>query len=588
MSDRDLPPIPIPPPSEPPLAGSSRRHSHRSKNRTSVRELAAVILLEQQEHHETQRELVRLTEKLRLATLRAEEAESRVEEVTARLKSVNEARLVAVREAARANESLGHVLLYKFQLETAQNEIHRAQSVFDIVEKERYHAELAGAKSRTTARKLSEQQKIHLAREEGRRIGMQEGIEAGRHYELGADARPAPSTFGESQYDYYDENDLYDDGLDSPGGSLASEEFISPRNGPSVLPRTHARDTPAPLPIPPPVPTAFRQPAGAPLSPLFTPFHDIHPISIHNEVPHPQHERYDVPPDGFIPSLGPDSLPQVPPPHEFLRHQLSPSPPRNARSSVVEEPGIAPSAFARAISNNGRQTTSQRAPSARAESVRRAPSTRAESVGRAPSTRAESSGSVHPVVHMPTPRMNSDLPGIERQAQRQSFASSASDFYGGAPAPVRPPPSNDSSSAIPISVQPPSRPISHLSSGHVGTPSMGSALFGPDVAAPSRRSIHADAGPSSFQPEHRDGGISPMPGTYALPPEDPPYDSFNHVDSPSTHSSDLQTSTPNTLTTPPGQRRPHPHKPPRKKNPAAWPRGPGFGYDGNVASTSRT
>ncbi|KAJ7039181.1 hypothetical protein C8F04DRAFT_320682 [Mycena alexandri] len=228
MSDRDLPPIPIPPPTEPPVTGSSRRHSHRSKNRTSVRELAAVILLEQQEHHET---VARLTEKLRRVTMRAEEAESKVEEVTARLKSVNEARLVAVREAARANESLG---LYKFQLETAQNEIHRAQSVFNIVEKERYHAELAGAKSRTTARKLSEQHKIHLAREEGRRLGMQEGIEAGRHHVLGADERTAPSTFGESQYDYYDEDDLYDDGLDSPGGSIASEDFISPHNGPSI------------------------------------------------------------------------------------------------------------------------------------------------------------------------------------------------------------------------------------------------------------------------------------------------------------------------------------------------------------------
>ncbi|KAJ7039182.1 hypothetical protein C8F04DRAFT_1320341 [Mycena alexandri] len=178
------------------------------------------------------------------------------------------------------------------------------------------------------------------------------------------------------------------------------------------------------------------------------------------------------------------------------------------------------------------------------------------------------------------------------------------DFYGGAPAPVRPPLSSGSSGVIPISVQPPSRPISHLSSGQAGTPSMGSALFGPDVPAPSRGSIHAHPEPSArfFQPEHRDGGISPMPGTYALPPEEPLYDPFNHVDSPSTHSSDLQTSTPDTLTTPPGQRRPHPHKPPRVKNPAAWPRdpgyersskrtqpmGPGFGYDGNAASTSGT
>ncbi|KAJ7497037.1 hypothetical protein FB451DRAFT_1018870, partial [Mycena latifolia] len=174
--ERDLPPLPIRPP-DGPVAESSRRHSHRSKDRNSTRDLTTLLLLEQHEHRETQRELSRVTEQLRIANLRAEEAQSQVREATERLKSVNEARLIAVREAARANESLG---LYKFQLETAQNEIHRAQSVFNIVEKERYKAEQAGAKSRTAARKLDEQHKIYRAREEGRRLGLQEGLEAGR------------------------------------------------------------------------------------------------------------------------------------------------------------------------------------------------------------------------------------------------------------------------------------------------------------------------------------------------------------------------------------------------------------------------
>jgi hypothetical protein len=158
---------------------------------------------------------------------------------------------------------------------------------------------------------------------------------------------------------------------------------------------------------------------------------------------------------------------------------------------------------------------------------------------------------------------------------------------------------------------------------------MGSNLFGPGVAVPtdstrpsSRPSLYI---PGSFAPATAAGAMSPgfvplgfqpnpdaptatspMPGTYAAPSEDRNnlddvmYDNLGPKDndSLSTHSSDLQTSTPDTLTTPPETRRPHPHKPPRVNNPAAWPRdpnyvrpaqkptGPGFGYDENGASTS--
>ncbi|KAJ7502863.1 hypothetical protein B0H11DRAFT_2274307 [Mycena galericulata] len=610
---RDLPPLPIPPPSEVPVAESSRRHSHRSKDRYSARELATLLLLEQREHRETERELSRVSEQLRLETARADEADRRVLEVTERLKSVNEARLTALREAARANESLG---LYKFQLENAQNEIFRAQSVFDIVEKERYHAELQGAKSRTAARRLHEQHKIHLAREEGRRMGLQEGLEAGRlglRDELG---NPPPvSNFGDSQFDDYD-GDNFDDEELSPI-DFDALELDAPSPPRDRTPNNNLRDAPDPIPVPPPVPQPVpvpapkTGPATAPLSP-FVPFHDIHPTPVHNGVPHPRHEPIDVPPDGYIPGTGPDSLPLVPPPHEFLHHREPSSPHRSRVSSAVEDHVRAPSAFARTMSP--RQHNDYRSPSQLARSVR------AESVQRAPSV----AGSVRPV-QMPTPRMDTNIPGIESQAQQR--ASWASDSYGGGQY-TQAPLTNTSSGPIEINVMPPSRPDSYVSSGQFGTPSMGSNLFGPGGAPPTGAARGAPlpniygppapaafgnppAGaptefvPSAFQ-QNRNGGASasPMPGSYTLPsegpagPADPPYDPFDEHDSESTHSSDLQTSTPNTLTTPPETRRPHPHKPPRKKNPAAWPRdpgyerppknptGPGFGYDGNVGSTS--
>ncbi|KAJ7690677.1 hypothetical protein B0H17DRAFT_584236 [Mycena rosella] len=442
--DRDLPPLPIRPP-EGPVAESSRRHSHRSKDRNSARDLATLLLLEQRDHRETQRELSRVTEELRTTTLRAEEAESRVLLATERLKSVNEARLIAAAEAARANESLG---LYKFQLETAQNEIDRAQSVFNLVEKERYQAELAGAKSRTAARKLNEQHKIMVAREEGRRQGLQEGLEAGRLnvYRDDLGRGPATTTFGGSQFDDYDDFEQYE-GLYSPGDYAEELDAPSPpRMAEPFLPTMNARNTPAPVPIPPPVPAPEPAPATAPLSPLFVPFHDIHPTPVHNEPPQPRHDHIDVPPDGYIPQTGPDSLPLVPPPHEFSRtngsvaggsimsprqtnHHHNPTPSQRApsvRAPSVRAPSVrAPSVRATSPrqTNHHNPTPSQRAPSVRAPSVK-APSVRAESVRRAPSA----AGSARPV-QMPTPRMNPNILGMEREAQRSSWAS-ASDFYG--------------------------------------------------------------------------------------------------------------------------------------------------------------
>lgn len=144
---------------------------------------------------------------------------------------------------------------------------------------------------------------------------------------------------------------------------------------------------------------------------------------------------------------------------------------------------------------------------------------------------------------------------------------------------------------------------------------MGSNLFGSGVAAPrsaasplSTTHFPGSAGPSDpsiMQPGfvplgfQENPSVSPMPGAYALPAEGPADAShdpsgLDDYGSPSTHSSDLQTSTPNTLTTPPETRRPHPHTLPRVKNPAAWPRapgypknstGPGFGYDESTSGT---
>ncbi|KAJ7647548.1 hypothetical protein FB45DRAFT_732657 [Roridomyces roridus] len=283
--DYDLPPLPIPAPSAPPQAESSRRHSHRSKDRYSTRDLTTLLLLEQREHRETQLQLSRVSEQLRLETLRADTAEENLKQTTDRLKSVNEARWSAVREAARANESLG---LYKFQLDKAQQEINRAQAVFDIVEKERYEAEVQGAKSRTTARRLHEQHKIYVAREEGRALGLREGIQAGR---LGVERDstiydPSIAGFADLNLEDYDA-DLYEGELASPTGDYDALGEPGPssalRNFPAAVAATsNARQTPDPVPVPAPAPPPIPGPRTANCTGSRRPIvAAVHPISRH-------------------------------------------------------------------------------------------------------------------------------------------------------------------------------------------------------------------------------------------------------------------------------------------------------------------
>lgn len=74
------------------------------------------------------------------------------------------------------------------------------------------------------------------------------------------------------------------------------------------------------LPNQPPVPMAERPPMAPPsqhASPQFRPITEIHPTIVHNTTSHPRHAPVVVPPDGYIPQVGPDSIISLPPPHEM-------------------------------------------------------------------------------------------------------------------------------------------------------------------------------------------------------------------------------------------------------------------------------
>jgi hypothetical protein len=78
-----------------------------------------------------------------------------------------------------------------------------------------------------------------------------------------------------------------------------------------------------PQPMPPhQPPTALHGPTTKPaeritIQPNAEPSEQIHPIPIHNHSPSVSHRTIVLPPDNYIPTLGPDSLISLPPPHEL-------------------------------------------------------------------------------------------------------------------------------------------------------------------------------------------------------------------------------------------------------------------------------
>ena len=323
MERSDSPPSPLRSPDSLPRSVQSNTHSKRSHKSSKERpksnlasrskELVRLLVHEENESHELRNMVQVLSERLSTEVNRADAAEARAKDVVLRFKQVNEARLSAQQEAARANEELA---LYKLQLDNAQREIQRAQELLDALEAQRFEAEEAAARARSTARKLKEEKLVQLARDEGRIEGIKEGMARGRMlgYEEGraegyARGRTASSRDGSQR--------------GSPPFVVSPTNDYKMRDG--IPPSGPTEDFP-----PPPdysIPTAEKivvhSPPVEPLrkSPPQMQESEIHPVPIHNIPSSPQHSPLDYPPDGWIPTVDGGRI-RLPPPHE-----LSPSPP---------------------------------------------------------------------------------------------------------------------------------------------------------------------------------------------------------------------------------------------------------------------
>jgi hypothetical protein len=116
-------------------------------------------------------------EKLDQSRQRASHAEKLALEMVLRVNQAEEERANAMRHASTVREELGK---YKALLDNAHGEIRRAQQMLEDHEQLRYEAEASAARARDNARQMKQKRLIELAREQGRKMGYNEGIQAGQ------------------------------------------------------------------------------------------------------------------------------------------------------------------------------------------------------------------------------------------------------------------------------------------------------------------------------------------------------------------------------------------------------------------------
>ncbi|KAH7887257.1 hypothetical protein F5I97DRAFT_1858886 [Phlebopus sp. FC_14] len=349
--------------------GQKFRHEReRAHSSASHRDLMRLLVNEEYESRQTRKVLYTALDRLEEESRRAAAAESRLEDSVRQVRAINEARIAAQQQAAQAQEELR---LYKLQLDNAQREILRAQDVLKAIEAQRDEAETVAAKARSKARQLNEERMIQLARDEGRRLGFEEGVRRGRKmgYREGLDEgrsemRDAAATALDRLFDDGDE-------VEEQGDTLENVTPVPPPPEPRTTPEVHRVQTPvdslreaqhnnsrsrrdsmdtvgradttrrvrdpvvlpvivpgpgstASVPTPPTQASRSQQPQPW-LAPEPEPTY-TRPASVQNTVPGVHHPEIHVPPDGYIPTADADSNISLPPPHELRRDIPSPEP----------------------------------------------------------------------------------------------------------------------------------------------------------------------------------------------------------------------------------------------------------------------
>ncbi|KIJ67524.1 hypothetical protein HYDPIDRAFT_84749, partial [Hydnomerulius pinastri MD-312] len=175
---KSLPPSP-PPSTKRSTSSKTSSNSSRDRGRSppTAKELMRLLAAEQDTTRDLQQELSLTTSQLVYEQDRADMAERKARDTVTRFKDANDARSTAQADVARLTEELR---LYKIALEEAQKEIFKAQNILQEVEARRRDAEEEASKLRRELRKLHEEKMLEIAREEGRKLGLKEGLDIGK------------------------------------------------------------------------------------------------------------------------------------------------------------------------------------------------------------------------------------------------------------------------------------------------------------------------------------------------------------------------------------------------------------------------
>jgi len=315
-------------------SSSGSRRSHRHKERPdstyaglSSRDLARMLVEEEIRTSHFTNWAQTLSSQLSQQKQRADDAERRATHSAHKLKEETEARIRLEQAMKQKAEELK---LYQVQLKKAQSEIYKAQDALAEVEKMRDEAEHAAAKARSIARRLREQRLVDIAREEGRRIGLKEGLARGQ--EVDYVDRGYPYLEGGAAVEEVEDEEYY-------GRSTRSRHSPPPRTATTTAPPstqgggrapgvTDPIDertlnpmtvtTPLRMPTPEPPSPKLPQPVSVPV-PVPTPEPTIppRPISVASVGTRPTtYKPGPTPPDVWIPVSDRDGI-RLPSPHEF-------------------------------------------------------------------------------------------------------------------------------------------------------------------------------------------------------------------------------------------------------------------------------
>jgi hypothetical protein len=199
------------------------------------RDLAHMLSVSARDAKELRRGLNTAYNKLDLSRERASHAEKLAVDMLLRVRGAEEEREKAMREASAIHEELGR---YKALLDSAHGEIRRGQRLLQDQESLRYEAEADAARARDNARQMKQRRLIELAREQGRKMGYDEGVQAGQRigYYDGQGPDDATKVYfneGPRFREVFDESNYRLDNFDQPP---PIQPNASSSNGPGILP----------------------------------------------------------------------------------------------------------------------------------------------------------------------------------------------------------------------------------------------------------------------------------------------------------------------------------------------------------------